>query len=212
MTAATVKAIANRDQYEILRRYAAGADIADVVAETKLGHDYVAGIVSNVAQFNRNFARTLTEDYERTRRPTDLAAVKTTPASPAPPRVDVPAVRRDAPARPEPVGALLDRAAASGDAKLVRLAERARSTLADIQARLDATEAERETAERVAKLAAELERARAELRAIKGKPLTGTGGKVRRWAIANGLKCPSHGRIPTAVLEAYKAAQRGGQG
>lgn len=107
-------------------------------------------------------------------------------------------------------------------------AARVRADVAELTARRAADDAQREAEERVAQLAAELEKAKENLRAVKAgahpapapaaptpiRPGLGSGRTreelpaIRTWARANGHQVADAGMIRKAVLEAYDAAHQ----
>ncbi|MGP3990877.1 Lsr2 family DNA-binding protein [Streptomyces sp. 3N207] len=103
-------------------------------------------------------------------------------------------------------------------------AARIRSNLSELTARRAADDAQREAAERVAQLKAELEQAQEQLRAVKSggrttapaavpAPATPRRSKeqlaaIRTWARANGYQVADAGVIRKTVVKAYDAAHR----
>lgn len=199
MTTVAAKPIGNRDQYQILLRYARGMELPAIAAETDLALELVAGTVQHIANSNRNYARTLVDDYERTRR-----------AATPPPAVAAPAAREDR----DPIEALLTKAEQSGDRQLVNLAGRARTLLGDIAGRHARLADEIEAAAEVAKARAELAAAEAKLRKVRttSAPVKPPGAvreryaRIRKWAADNGHDLRPIGRIPGPVVAAYEAA------
>ena len=194
----TQLAIASEDQYQVLRTYAGGADLRSTAASLSMDLDRVSGMVELVG-FDRGRARTLVTEYERRRprvekKPEIVVTVETPEAAPAP-----------------TYDRLLDRADASGDLKLQKLAEKARELLDDLDDRLTAFEAAQEALAEIADLEAKLETARAKLisqRPSQRTERTGPDPKaVRAWAAANGVECNSAGRPPKRVVDAYLAAR-----
>jgi ATPase subunit of ABC transporter with duplicated ATPase domains len=114
---------------------------------------------------------------------------------------------------------LIDEGKASSVARVRRAAEKAQAALDHLAAVIDETreaeaakraaEAEKAAARRkVAELEAQLAAAKA---ALRGKPAptaapTGDAKAIRAWAAANGVECPTRGKVPAAVVEAYRAA------
>ncbi|GAA2767527.1 hypothetical protein GCM10010103_65690 [Streptomyces paradoxus] len=130
------------------------------------------------------------------------------------------------------IEALLSWAENHPAASIRNRAARARSDLTELTERRAADAAQREAEERVAKAAAELEAARAQLRAMKAggraatavqdaTPLTPATAPaatrkrskeelaaIRTWARANGYQVADKGNPAKAVLDAYDAAHR----
>jgi hypothetical protein len=77
---ATKPVVRNADQYRVLVAYGRGLDLNAVAAEVGAQQDYVAGVVSSLAGFDRGRARSLAADYDRQR--SAVAATKP-PAEPA---------------------------------------------------------------------------------------------------------------------------------
>ncbi|MFJ4329099.1 histone-like nucleoid-structuring protein Lsr2 [Streptomyces tricolor] len=132
-----------------------------------------------------------------------------------------------APAADGSVEQLLAWAEAHPTAGIRNKAARVRGDLAELTARRAADDAQREAEERVARLTAELEKAKEDLRAVKAgtqpAPVTaptpirsglGSGrtreelAAIRTWARANGHQVADAGMIRKAVLEAYDAAHQ----
>lgn len=99
---APAAAIVNDDQYQVLRAYAGGRDIAAIAAEFGLRHDAVSHIVLTMASCRRPTARVLVDAYERAARQpatpvrravpaTFLPAALTRPVPTAPEVADAPA-------------------------------------------------------------------------------------------------------------------------
>ncbi|MGW1007717.1 Lsr2 family DNA-binding protein [Streptomyces sp. NPDC002520] len=138
-----------------------------------------------------------------------------------------------APATPtvdDSVEQLLAWAEAHPTAGIRNKAARVRADVAELTARRAADDAQREAEERVAKLTAELEKAKEDLRAVKAgthttpaaataaptpiRPGIGSGrtreelAAIRTWARANGHQVADAGMIRKAVIEAYDAAHQ----
>ncbi|MFE9360321.1 histone-like nucleoid-structuring protein Lsr2 [Streptomyces olivaceoviridis] len=140
------------------------------------------------------------------------------------------ATNANAPADPavdDSVEQLLAWAEAHPTAGIRNKAARVRGDLAELTARRAADDAQREAEERVARLTAELEKAKEDLRAVRAgthpAPATaptpirsglGSGrtreelAAIRTWARANGHQVADAGMIRKAVLEAYDAAHQ----
>ncbi|MEU9376511.1 histone-like nucleoid-structuring protein Lsr2 [Streptomyces sp. NPDC048255] len=122
------------------------------------------------------------------------------------------------------IEALLSWAKAHPAAAIRNKAARIRGDLAELTARRESDDAQREAEERVAKLNAELEQAQETLRTVKagGRPVSPavpsapTGAKrskeqlaaIRTWARAHGHQVADMGLPAKAVLDAYDAAHR----
>lgn len=131
--------------------------------------------------------------------------------------------RRDTRTPQAGVEQLLDRGDKSTKARSRKLADRARALLGELQQLVDeetaAAAAAEAEAKRKAELQAEVDRLEAELAAKKAalrgqtpsatKTRSGGAAKaMRAWALEHGVDCPSRGRVPAAVAEAYHAANR----
>lgn len=134
---------------------------------------------------------------ERTPRPMDTTPPARADSSPAPTLL--------------PVGKLLYWADAHLDAEVQDQSARARAILAGLRKRYD-SDHERAA---IATEAEELEKRLAELRAREAqlappKPRRASPGysatTVRAWAKDNGIECPPRGRIPSAIVERWRAA------
>lgn len=54
--------------YRVLKAYGAGSDVVAIASSLGLHHGTVSSIVTDVVRFNRQYARTLAADFERTHR------------------------------------------------------------------------------------------------------------------------------------------------
>lgn len=121
------------------------------------------------------------------------------------------------PAPPEdsekiPVGQLLKWGQTHTDPKVQKLAEQARATLLALRKRhaadqeLAALDAE---TEQLQKRLAEVQARKAELAPAKAsrRKHSYKAVEVRAWAAANGIDCPPVGRVPTKVVDAWRAAE-----
>jgi subtilisin family serine protease len=144
-------------------------------------------------------------------------AAMTAPAAPATSVATPPVVSVDA------IGELLDQAEATQIPKLQRTAGKVRDLLADLRAQLAEhtreTQLRTEQAELEQRLAVIREQLRPRRQQLAPAPdaasSTGTDTepavdtkKVRAWAADQGLDCSAHGRIPGAVLTAYREAHQ----
>jgi len=116
--------------------------------------------------------------------------------------------------KPTPVGQLLKWGDEHPDPEVQDQAARARAALTGLRRRHAAdqelaaitTEAE-QLEQRLAELRArEAELAPAKKAKSKRKPVEYPAAEVRAWAAANGHSCPAVGRVPRAVVDAWKAA------
>ncbi|MEU9796401.1 histone-like nucleoid-structuring protein Lsr2 [Streptomyces sparsogenes] len=136
----------------------------------------------------------------------------------------------DDPAVDDSVEQLLAWAETHPTASIRNKAARVRGDLSELTARRAADDAQREAEQRVAKLTAELEKAKEALRAAKAgtrpapaaataaptpiRPGIGSGrtreelAAIRTWARANGHQVADAGMIRKAVIEAYDAAHQ----
>jgi hypothetical protein len=91
-----------------------------------------------------------------------------------------------------------------------RIAARIRLLLDDLQTKIAEAAREHQLRTAIAALEADLATRRAELRTLTGTaPAPDTSAReearaARAWAAANGVECPDRGRVPGAVLEAYR--------
>lgn len=209
------------DEYRVLVAYARGVDITQIIEETGLSQDTVAGILTRLVTMDRGRARNLVVDYERQR--SAVAAAKGPAAPPSPVQS-----ARPVPPRPAPVAAvppanrdgieqMLLAAERSGVGRLVNKAQVIRSRVDELRQALEATEAERRALAEVEVARRALDAANARLRQIRGGSVTaavqpesaGVDPKaVREWAAANGVECGPIGRVPRPVVEQYLAAQK----
>jgi len=112
---------------------------------------------------------------------------------------------------------LLKTAETSGVPKAERLAKQIRGKLDDLAKLMEGSAEQRRLAAEIAVLQKHLAERKAELAAASGKTLKNTtaaaAGKrdtkaIRAWALAKGITCPGHGRIPGYVLDAYDKAHQ----
>jgi hypothetical protein len=121
-----------------------------------------------------------------------------------------PPVENDPP--PDAIADLIQRAVSLDVPRLVKLADK----IGDLVDQLEKDVAEHERDIKLRAEAAALEARLAEIRGqLTGKraPAAAPGPNVdnkavRKWAAARGLDCPSRGRIPRAVVEAFEGAHR----
>lgn len=191
----------------VLRKYAQGMELLDITKELGCVHEDTVGVVSAVG-FQRGRAGELLRQREAalvaSRR---QAAPVSSPPAPKPPAAE-------APAGPVNVEDVLARAVEAGGRYAAR-AERIRGQVQSLAVELDEHQAVIAAEREVAELAARLEEARAKVRELKATPtkaairaeVSESQGVVRDWAKANGYECAPSGRIPTRILEAYRAAQ-----
>ncbi len=223
MTAAVVERMEPRDA-QILAEYAtAGVTMRAIAKKLNVDLDEVTEIVTELASMDRGQARDLALAWQKTAKAatwrsqrdaeaTVVAALDSPrPEQPKPkvlvdptPTGVVPTVAADNPA-PVTLALAITEAEASGDPKLAKAAAKIRELLVVLRA--DVAEHKRE-----AKLRAEL--AQIETRAAEireqlkpRKAEAGADNKaIRAWAADNQVACPTHGRIPAAVVDAYHAA------
>lgn len=127
-------------------------------------------------------------------------------------------VLRPVPPSPEPavttpppstMADLLERARATGDKRISRLADAAQTAHDRLTAQLGEHERNAEARARVAKLAAELAAAKAALRPTKTTApprSTVSTAVMRAWARSAGHSVPDKGMLPRPVVDAYYAA------
>lgn len=211
------------DDAKILSHYAGGESAADICAATGFSLSRVGRVLDEHAGNNRELAHQVVLDYaERTQ--------TAPPASPAtaPARHDSAAAPRAAataePSTVEPAGdhtatepvgdqiaALLEQADSTGEPRLHRSADKIRELIdglrTDLAQHLRAVPLRAEQAQLRARLA--------EIDAqLQGRPAPTVEQpeidtkKVRAWAAEQGLDCSAHGRVPGAVLTAYREAHQ----
>jgi hypothetical protein len=113
-----------------------------------------------------------------------------------------------------PLGKLLAWADAHPDKRVRTMVPRVRDSVAALRTRYDADN-------ELADLAAERERLEQQLSKVAARERQLAPGKtarqppsydsvtVRKWAAAKGIQCPPRGRIPTAVLDAWRQDTEG---
>lgn len=215
------------DQYQILRRFAAGRSVDDIARETGRESEHVLHVVQSVAKLSKPRAIDLVHQHETWMRNTALKAAPS-PADIVPTRAPVPA--QTSPALPtitvtrvdeveptiETIDDLLDAAEASGVASLVRSAELIRARVATLQTAVTDHAHRRQLLDEEAQLRERLAAVRAQLRGestppTRSTPAAPTGAPtpkaVRAWAAANGVTCNPNGRVPQSVVDQYLAAR-----
>lgn len=118
---------------------------------------------------------------------------------------------------------LLARAEGSTRPRVRALVARIRALLAELESRLVIAAQEIETEQRVAQLQQQLAEAEQKLRTLRrsrtspagsagsaGSVSTDEAREARKWALANGVECNTAGRVPTRVIEAWRAATAAG--
>jgi hypothetical protein len=170
------------------------------------------GHVVKVAREHGYAVNPSTDRFQRTVAPRPLTAVKPAPQTGADAEQGKAGVR---PATRD----LIDEGKASSVARVRRAAEKAQAVIDHLAAVIEETR-EAEAAKRAAKAeksaarrkVAELEAALAAAKAaLRGKPApttapVGDAKAIRAWAAANGVECPTRGKVPAAIVEAYRAA------
>jgi hypothetical protein len=210
------------DDAKILAAYAGGDSAAEICTATGFSLSRVGRVLDEHAGNNRELANQVVLDYaERTQAaapagPATAPAAMTMPLQPTPAAAAEPGTVEPAgePAEPagDPIAALLEQADATGEPRLHRSAVKIRELVDSL--RTDLAQHLREVP-----LRAEQARLRARLAEIdaqlQGRPAPTTGEqpdvdtkKVRAWAAEQGLDCSAHGRIPSAVLAAYREAHQ----
>lgn len=192
-----------KDAVAVLTHFAAGRSIDLIALTTKLPREQVAQIVEKVANNDRMTARGLALEHQR------INGVNGT-VTPLP-------------RPPDTLADMLDQAVRSGAPRLVRAADQIRRLAAQLETDLADHARTRTLREEAAKLEKRLAEIRRQLnpgRAASAAPKSPAGPNnavmstkagrqaVRDWAVANGLDCPTRGRIPAAVRVAYMEAHR----
>jgi hypothetical protein len=152
-------------------------------------------------------------DAERATEPMTTAPKPSTPSKP-PATAPAPALALAWPSAEQmPVDKLLSWGEQHPDTDVQERAARARAALVGLRARYDADQ----ELTAISTEAADLEKRLAELRAREAelaptKPKTKKGhvdypaAEVRAWAKEHGIDCPATGRVPKAVVDAWKQA------
>lgn len=139
---------------------------------------------------------------------TDRFAPPGNPTPPARPRLTSVPDLKEPPM--QPAQTLAQRAAITGDARVLALHAKAKDAQERLRAAVEAWEAKSEARQHIADLEAQLAEARAALRGGKATaaPPAVDSKAVRAWATANGVDCPASGMVPGRVRAAYEEAQR----
>ncbi|MFE1925835.1 histone-like nucleoid-structuring protein Lsr2 [Streptomyces asoensis] len=151
-----------------------------------------------------------TQESSMTTAPADAPALE--PAAP-PVLTAVPEAATRRPSETLPTGRLLKWADSHDDEDIRDQAARARATLAGLRHRYDTDKELTELgseAEQLERRLAEVRAREAELAPPKAKksrtPVDYPAAEVRAWARDNSVPCPPTGRVPKAVVEAWRAA------
>ncbi|MFI2612074.1 histone-like nucleoid-structuring protein Lsr2 [Kitasatospora sp. NPDC018619] len=118
---------------------------------------------------------------------------------------------------PGPAAALISWGMAHPNARMQRLADQARSALADLQQAQRRATVVAAAEERVRQAEQQLAAARQALRNVKGRPAGPAAGRpdraelaeIRAWAAAHGHQVAPVGLVPRAVVTAYREANAG---
>jgi hypothetical protein len=199
------------DDAKILSQYAGGDSAAEICTATGFSLARVGRVLDEHAGNNRDLARQVVLDYaERTQTATPTGpAAKTMPPQPTPAATAEPDTAEPA---GDQIAALLAQVDATGEPRLHRSAGKIRELVDTL--RTDLAQHLREVP-----LRAEQARLRASLAEIdallQGRPAPTTSEQpevdtkaVRAWAVEQGLDCSAHGRVPGAVLAAYREAHQ----
>lgn len=180
-------------EFAVLRPYARGTDMAEIAKATRLDLDRINGIIMTRTSMNRQHAAELVRQHMR-----DNAAEPDRPATTAPSTLD----------------AILTAGEAHTNTRIRAIAVKARTLLEDLRVRLVVAEQDSKARAAQAEADARVRAARKELAAARGVQLTlkqtvaasSEAQRARRWAAEQGIDCPTHGRIPGSVLNAYRTA------
>jgi hypothetical protein len=111
--------------------------------------------------------------------------------------------------------ALLRRADASEHVATRNAGEKVRTAVEDLRQRVKNEAAEKQVRDRIAALEKEMAAAQEQLREIRPSKATGrrpattdgpTPKEIRAWAAEQGIECPTRGRVPNTVTDAYRDA------
>ncbi len=173
-----------RDEAELLDRYADGVPMDVLASEMQSRFDDVERTITALVSNNRNLARSLVAEWEKSHGDAN-------------------------PESSDTIAALISRAVQTGQARLVTAADRISDLVEELEAQLKAYEAERSLREEQERLEARLAEIREQL-GVKRRSGSAVDSKaVRAWAKENGVECPALGRVPAAVVEAFNQAQAG---
>jgi hypothetical protein len=201
------------DELAILRKYAAGAELAAIAADLNISRDAVAEVISGV-----NYQRGRAAELLRQR---EAALVKRVPTLAAP-AVKEATVHPEPPVHVKPQPDTIEQQLLRAEAipRLKTRALRIRAMLDDLNRDLEGAAQIVAAERRVERLRAELAAATETLRrmvkpatkqpaAAAAPPSPGTdpdSGHVRRWAAENNVECSPHGRPKRSVIDQYLAA------
>lgn len=216
-------AIAHDYEREILDLYGERLPIDSIVGRVGKHQTIVREVISRLARFDRARARDLVAEYDKTMGKTpgavskpqlaELVAASRPPRPSAPPAPKPPTVTlRSAPGE-RSIQDLLDAATRTGAPKVVRLADRIRALVAELEPLVDAAEKEHAVLVEISTLRRQMDDKLEQLKKLRGngpqpKPAEPgpTDKQIREWAKANQVDCPRTGRLPTPVRELYAKA------
>lgn len=185
-------------EFAVLRPYARGTDLAEIAKATRLDLDRINGIIMTRTSMNRQHAAELVRQHMR-----DNAAEPDRPATTT---------------APSTLDAILTAGEGHTNTRIRAYAVKARTLIEGLRVRLVAAEQESKARAARAEADARVRAARKELAAARGVQLTlkqtvaaaSEAQRTRRWAAEHGIDCPTHGRIPGSVLDAYRTAHLAG--
>jgi hypothetical protein len=188
-----------RDEAKILAHYAAGESLDEVARATHITLTAVSYTVDTVAKRDRSLAHKIAVAWQKAN-PVGRANSIPVPVPPLAAGV----VPRSTSGE---VTDLFVTALGSDVPKLVRLAEKTQALVDELRVLVDEHEKGKELRAEAEQLEARLAEIRQQLGPKKAEP--GPDWKaIRAWATANDVACPTHGRVPTAVVDAYQEATR----
>lgn len=190
--AATVARMTS-DDAKILTGYAAGETSRQIALSAGLSVDEVNLTIESLAKGDKDVAQKLAATWEA--------------------QALLEARDSFAAATPDLIADLLNRAVATEVPRLVRAADKISDLVDQLEAQLAEHEREHALRTEADKLEARLAEIRAELKAQRGPGAGGDAGptavhprQIRAWAAENGFDCPAKGRLPEAVIAAYRKA------
>lgn len=223
------KSISNASEYNILTRYADGADAMSIVRTTHYPHRLVMDTIDRLADGDRETASTLVYRWQVQNtilRPETADDAVRVPSIEPPSVTPEPARQQPStvsiPRRVDSVQKLLEQAEDSGDVKLSKLCAKVRGLVEEIWDRHTILAEHRAAEAEVARLEAALAEARGKLKGTKSsgsasssKATSGTSStkernrRIRAWANENGYTVAERGAIAAHIIEAYEQATGG---
>lgn len=216
MSVTTVVGRMTREEAQILAHYSAGETSRQIVQNTGIDLQEVGLVLDSLAGNNRERARELTLSWQQRAKTNNTPGPGPVPAQPKPPVITVaePAPPKVYERNIDSIADMLQAAQDSGNGRLERAVEKIRGLLTELQEQLAEHSREEQLRDEQAQLEARLAEIRAALKPKRASVVSAIPAgtpvidpkAVRAWAANSGIDCPTHGRVPAAVVAAYQKA------